>query len=54
LTYPKGVEPYSVLLKDVKIKLDPLTVVDDAEYFDNLNNQPNLPDFIKNDLPAFY
>jgi hypothetical protein len=36
------------------IKLDPLTVVDDKNYFKNLKAQMNLPDVYKNKLASFY
>ena len=38
------------------IPLDPLTVVDDPDYFDRLDEQPNLPQDFKGPegLRAFY
>ncbi len=45
---------YSEILKDVKIDLDPLTTVDDKEFFRRLSHQPNLPDFIRTGLPEMF
>jgi cytosine/adenosine deaminase-related metal-dependent hydrolase len=36
------------------IDLDPLTVVDDSLYFARLARQPNLPDYIRTELPPTY
>lgn len=39
----------------VSMELDALTVADDpAKYFNMLNNQINLPDYVKKNLPKFY
>ncbi len=35
-------------------ELDPLTVVDDRKFFSRLQDQGNLPQYIKKDLPKFY
>ncbi|MHA2426943.1 MAG: S41 family peptidase [Candidatus Hermodarchaeia archaeon] len=45
---------YIAVLSDVQITLDPLSIVDDDEYFENLAYQMNLPDYIKTDLPPYY
>ena len=45
---------YADLLKDVRVDLDPLTIVDDEAYFQRLAAQPNLPDFVKAGLPPLY
>jgi len=45
---------YSELLKTVEVELDPLTVVDDRRFSDRLAAQPNLPKYIKSDLPSMY
>jgi hypothetical protein len=44
--------PLSTLLKP--LKLDPLTVVDDDEFLDSIEQQPNLPQPIKNGLRGLY
>jgi 5-methylthioadenosine/S-adenosylhomocysteine deaminase len=44
--------PLSQLLQP--IDLDAITVADDKHYFDRLEKQINLPDYIKTDLPALY
>ncbi len=49
---PTTAEPLSDILEPVK--LDPLTVVDDPQFFDLLQRQPNLPDYIKQGLPGLY
>ena len=36
------------------IQLDPLTVADDKNFFNNIKNQLNLPDYIKKELSKFY
>lgn len=36
------------------LDLDPLSVADDTTFFDRLLKQSNLPDYIKQGLPAFY
>jgi hypothetical protein len=41
-------------LEGVQIDLDPLTVVGDDNYFLRLALQPNLPNYIKAQLPPFY
>jgi hypothetical protein len=46
--------PLTEWLKGVKIELDPLTVADDKAYFDRLAAQPNLPTYLKAELPPFY
>ncbi len=46
--------PYSELLKDVRVRLDPLTLADDDQFFQLLARQPNLPDYIKAKLPPLY
>jgi cytosine/adenosine deaminase-related metal-dependent hydrolase len=38
----------------IPIELDPLTVANDADFFDRLKEQPNLPDFIKKKLRKMY
>jgi len=45
---------YPELLADVSIKLDPLEIGGDKNYFMNLAIQINLPDFIKSELPPLY
>jgi cytosine/adenosine deaminase-related metal-dependent hydrolase len=45
---------YSELLEEVEVELDPLTVMDDRQYANRLDVQPNLPPFIKNELPGMY
>jgi imidazolonepropionase-like amidohydrolase len=45
---------YSELLRDVHIRLDPLTIVDDSEYFNILLRQINLPVYIKEKLIQYY
>jgi cytosine/adenosine deaminase-related metal-dependent hydrolase len=49
--------PTAVALKDilVPLELDTLTVADNpTQFFDNLNNQINLPDYVKKKLPKCY
>ncbi len=46
--------PYSKILESTTINLDPLTILDDPNYFPLLVGQMNLPDYIKIDLPKFY
>lgn len=46
--------PYSMLLEEVTLRLDPLTIADDPEYFLLLNAQQNVPDQIKQGIFAFY
>jgi cytosine/adenosine deaminase-related metal-dependent hydrolase/C-terminal processing protease CtpA/Prc len=46
--------PYSKLLEDVRVRLDPLTLADDDQFFQLLARQPNLPDYIKAKLPPLY
>ena len=46
--------PYSEILRDVNTYLDPLTIVEDARYFQNLAVQRNIPIYIKEELPGFY
>jgi len=53
-TPPLAAIQYSQLLQDVQIELDPLTIVDDELYFHRLAVQPNLPDYIKAELPPLY
>lgn len=36
------------------LELDPLTVADDDSFLKRLSAQPNLPDFVKQGLPALY
>lgn len=36
------------------MKLDPLTVADDADFLDRLKHQRNLPDYVKKGLPKLY
>ncbi len=36
------------------LKLDPLTVADDRGFLDQIERQPNLPDFVKNGLRGMY
>jgi 5-methylthioadenosine/S-adenosylhomocysteine deaminase len=38
----------------VPLDLDPLTVTDDRTYLDRLANQPNLIEYVKNNLPSLY
>jgi Amidohydrolase family/Peptidase family S41 len=38
----------------VPLDLDPLTVVDDGEFFDRLAAAPNLPEFVVRELPPLY
>jgi cytosine/adenosine deaminase-related metal-dependent hydrolase len=47
-----GATPLSELLEP--IELDPLTVVDDDRFFARLAHQPNLPDYIRSELPPMY
>jgi cytosine/adenosine deaminase-related metal-dependent hydrolase len=44
--------PLSTILKPVR--LDPLTVADDEDFLDSIEQQPNVPDPIKNGLRALY
>jgi len=44
--------PLSTILKPVR--LDPLTVADDEDFLDAIEQQPNLPEPIKNGLRALY
>lgn len=37
-----------------KIVLDPLTVSDDNAFFSNIDNEMNLPDYVKNSLRSMY
>ena len=46
--------PYSKILEAVTITLDPLTIVDDANYIPIILDQLNLPSAIKDRLPAYY
>jgi cytosine/adenosine deaminase-related metal-dependent hydrolase len=45
---------YSELLEGVEVELDPLTVMDDHRFANRLALQPNLPNFIKVELPSMY
>lgn len=47
-------ETYAELLQSTTITLDPLVVVDDANYFPTLLRQINLPNYVKQQLPARY
>lgn len=50
---PEPAKPLEEIL--VPIELDPLTVADDPiTFFNQLKDQPNLPDYIKTRLPKFY
>jgi hypothetical protein len=44
--------PLSTILKPVR--LDPLTVADDEDFLDAIEQQPNVPEPIKNGLRALY
>jgi cytosine/adenosine deaminase-related metal-dependent hydrolase len=44
--------PLSQLLEP--IELDPLTIADDGRFFARLARQPNLPDYIRTELPPLY
>ena len=46
----------TTLLPDLlePIELDPLTVMDDDRFFARLARQPNLPDYLRTDLPPTY
>jgi hypothetical protein len=48
----KSVPPLSEIVN--KITLDPLTVIGDKSYLDDLNKQMNLPDYVKVQLKNFY
>jgi hypothetical protein len=45
-------EPLSELL--VPLSLDPLTVSDDGALFRRLLDEPNLPDYVSEGLPALF
>lgn len=47
-----GAEPLSQVV--VPLELDPLTVVDNGEFFDGLAAAPNLPEFVVRELPPLY
>ena len=47
-----GAEPLSQVV--APLELDPLTVVDDGEFFDRLAAAPNLPEFVVRELPPLY
>jgi C-terminal processing protease CtpA/Prc len=47
-----GAEPLSQVVEP--LDLDPLTVVDDSEFFDRLAASPNLPEFVLRELPPLY
>lgn len=54
-----GIYPEVVLgapLADIlePMNLDPLTVVDDGEYWSRLANSPNLPEYLLTELPPLY
>jgi 5-methylthioadenosine/S-adenosylhomocysteine deaminase len=49
-TAPRAVRPEEL----VPIELDPLTVANDAGFFDKLKEQSNLPDYIKKKLKKMY
>ncbi len=49
---PAAAKPLSEIIEP--IELDPLTVADDKNFFSNIKNQLNLPDYIKNDLQKLY
>jgi hypothetical protein len=36
------------------VKLDPLTVADDADFLDLMEEQPNVPDPIRRNLRSLY
>jgi C-terminal processing protease CtpA/Prc len=38
----------------IPLPLDGLSVIDDDEHFSRLRNQPNLPDYLRENLPAYY
>jgi len=38
----------------VPLDLDPLSVIDDTTFFERLQHQINLPDYIKHGLPTLY
>jgi len=44
--------PLSSILKP--IELDPLTVADDADFLEEIENQPNVPAAVRNGLPNLY
>lgn len=54
LTLSELAENYAELLQSTTIALDPLTVVDDANYFQTLLQEMNLPNYVKQELPARY
>jgi Amidohydrolase family len=45
-------KPLSTLLEP--LDLDVLTVANDESFFDRLRAQPNLPDYVKKELPSLY
>ena len=44
--------PLSELLEP--LELDPLTVADDQSFLERLIDQPNLPEYVKRELPLLY
>jgi hypothetical protein len=44
--------PLSELL--IPLQLDPPTVSDDRAFFDRLAEEPNLPDYVSEDLPGSF
>lgn len=53
LSLESGIE-YSEIVDGVDYLLDPLTIIDDVNYFQILSQQQNLPDYLKQKLPEFY
>jgi cytosine/adenosine deaminase-related metal-dependent hydrolase len=55
LLAPLGADTaYSDLLAGVDIALDPLTVAGDEGYFDAVIREPNLPAYVRENLPGYY
>ena len=52
----RGLERAAVPLSEivVPLKLDPLTVADDSTFLDRIENQINLPDYVKTGLKTMY
>ena len=52
LALPGAAEPLSSIVSPIDI--DPLTIVDDADYLGRIGRQRNLPPCVKQGLPTFY
>ena len=52
----RGLERAAAPLSEivVPLKLDPLTVADDSTFLDRIENQINLPDYVKTGLKTMY